>query len=94
MSNVVDTDTSSELVISMSDVRYSMTTGGTTGIGITSYTADGLYKIDTNADMGLTGVNTAATLQLIGSGISVANSGTVTETGSATFRFRVPVPVA
>ena len=50
--------------------------------------------IDKTITMALTGVNTAATLSLVSSGISVASSATVSEVGSATFRFRVPVPVA
>lgn len=94
ISNLVDAQTTSELKLTISQLHYPLTTGGVSGIKATTYTADGLYKIDENTNLSLTGVNTAATLQLVGQGISVANSGTVSEAGSATFRFRVPVPVS
>lgn len=73
---------------------YPLTTGPKTGITVTSKTSDGAYKIDENSNLSLTGVNIPATLVLVGSGLNVANSGIVSESGSATFRFRVPVPIA
>ena len=94
MTNVVDSASSAQIKITLTNVHYSLTTGGTTGIRATTYTADGTYMIDQTTTMALTGINTAATLTLVGSGISVASSATVGEVGSATFRFRVPVPVA
>ena len=94
ITNTVDSDTTAEIKISISNVLYPLTTGPKTGISVTSKTSDGLYRIDQNSNLSLTGVNTPATLVLVGSGLSVANSGTVSESGSATFRFRVPVPIA
>ena len=94
ITNIVDSATTAALSLTISDLRYSLTTGGTTGIQATSKTADGLYDIDATSTLALTGVDTPATLTLVGTGISVASSSIVTEAGAATFRFRVPVPVA
>ncbi len=94
LSNIVDSASTATIEIAISNVKYSLTTGGTTGIQVTTYTSDGLYIIDRSSTMALTGVDTPATLSLVGTGVSVANSALVSESGAATFKFRLPVPIA